>query len=283
VRASPLRCLARGPRVPLIAAASAWVCVLAEDPPGDAPPAVVREEVVTVEVLFERVAGLDIGKNSLTVCRRTPGAGGRRISETRTFPTTTRALNVMRNWLLVGGVTIAAMESTSTYWKAPFYCLEEVMEAWLLNAAHMKAVEIVFLILAILCPANAENVRIAAAHGHGNVQATGLAGVDRRRRAVCDQMHAAVLSNGFEHHFLGILVTRVGDLNPVAGGVAACPSCRTRGSRVLAEAARRSAPRVLLTSESGTPSERFAISNSMAFHTSCSSWLTLLNSPGRPR
>ena len=35
---------------------------------------------------------------------------------------------------------IAAMESTSTYWKPPFYCLEEVMEVWLLNAAHMKAV-----------------------------------------------------------------------------------------------------------------------------------------------
>src|SRR4051794_17030849 len=30
-------------------------------------------------------------------------------------------------------VTVAAMESTSTYWKAPFYCLEEVMEVWLLN------------------------------------------------------------------------------------------------------------------------------------------------------
>ncbi|WP_191090916.1 IS110 family transposase [Serinicoccus hydrothermalis] len=37
-------------------------------------------------------------------------------------------------------VTIAAMESTSTYWKPPFYCLEEVMEVWLLNAAQMKAV-----------------------------------------------------------------------------------------------------------------------------------------------
>jgi transposase len=37
-------------------------------------------------------------------------------------------------------VSIAAMESTSAYWKAPFYCLEEVMEVWLLNAAHMKAV-----------------------------------------------------------------------------------------------------------------------------------------------
>src|SRR5215208_6428954 len=37
-------------------------------------------------------------------------------------------------------LTIAAMESTSTYWKSPFYCLEEVMVVWLLNAAHMKAV-----------------------------------------------------------------------------------------------------------------------------------------------
>ena len=32
------------------------------------------------------------------------------------------------------------MESTSTYWKPPFYCLEEVMEVWLLNATHGKAV-----------------------------------------------------------------------------------------------------------------------------------------------
>jgi len=46
----------------------------------------------------------------------------------------------MRDWLVDAGVSIAAMESTSTYWKPPFYCLEEVMEVWLLNAAHMKAV-----------------------------------------------------------------------------------------------------------------------------------------------
>ena len=52
----------------------------------------------------------------------------------------TGSLAVMRDWLLENGVTIAAMESTSTYWKPPFYCLEEVMEVWLLNAAHMKAV-----------------------------------------------------------------------------------------------------------------------------------------------
>src|SRR3954471_8906114 len=92
-----------------------------------------------MEVLYERVAGLDIGKKTLTVCVRTPGPRGRR-SETRTYPTTTRSLQVMRDWLLECGVTIAAMESTSTYWKGAFYCLEEVMEVWLVNAAHIKAI-----------------------------------------------------------------------------------------------------------------------------------------------
>ena len=103
--------------MPLIAAASAWVCVLAEDPPGDAPPVVEAEGVVAVEVLFGRVAGLDIGKESLTVCVRTPGAGNRRVSQTRTFKTTTRALGVMRDWLLAEGVTVVGMEATGDYWK----------------------------------------------------------------------------------------------------------------------------------------------------------------------
>src|SRR3954453_12236114 len=92
-----------------------------------------------MELLFERVAGVGIGKASLTACVRTPGPRGRR-SEVRTFATTTRALEGMRDWLLSCGVTGAAMESTSTCWKAPFYCLEEVMEVWLANAAHIKAI-----------------------------------------------------------------------------------------------------------------------------------------------
>jgi len=93
-----------------------------------------------MEVVFDRVAGLDVGKTSVTVCVRTPGARRGRHTETRTFKTTTGSLGLMRDWLVECGVTIAAMESTSTYWKAPFYCLEEAMEVWLLNAAHMKAV-----------------------------------------------------------------------------------------------------------------------------------------------
>ena len=46
----------------------------------------------------------------------------------------------MRDWLVECGVTLAAMESTSTYWKPAFYCLEEVLEVWLCNAAHIKAI-----------------------------------------------------------------------------------------------------------------------------------------------
>jgi transposase len=52
----------------------------------------------------------------------------------------TDSLEARRDWLLAEGVTIAAMESASTYWKAPFSCLEEVMDTWLLNAAHIQAV-----------------------------------------------------------------------------------------------------------------------------------------------
>ncbi|MFI5695407.1 IS110 family transposase [Kribbella sp. NPDC051586] len=84
---------------------------------------------------------LDVGKASVTVCVRVPGPRqGSRSSMTRTFKTTIGSLRVMREWLVECGVTIAAMESTSTYWKPPFFCLEEAMEIWLLNAAHMKAV-----------------------------------------------------------------------------------------------------------------------------------------------
>ena len=59
-----------------------------------------------MEVMFERVAGLDVGKASLTVCVRTPGARRGRHSETRTFKTTTGSLRVMRDWLVEQQVTI---------------------------------------------------------------------------------------------------------------------------------------------------------------------------------
>ena len=58
-----------------------------------------------MEVMFDRVAGLDVGKDSVTVCVRTPGPRGGRRSETRTFKTTTGSLRVMRDWLVEAGVS----------------------------------------------------------------------------------------------------------------------------------------------------------------------------------
>ena len=50
-----------------------------------------------MEVMFDRVAGLDVGKESVTVCVRTPGPRGGRRSVTRTFKTMFGALRVMRD------------------------------------------------------------------------------------------------------------------------------------------------------------------------------------------
>ena len=64
---------------------------------------VARKEL-QMDVLFDRVAGLDVGKASVTVCVRTPGPDGRRSAETRTFSTMTRSLEFMADWLVECGV-----------------------------------------------------------------------------------------------------------------------------------------------------------------------------------
>jgi transposase len=83
-----------------------------------------------MDVVVDRVAGLDIGKATVTVCVRTLGPRGTRASETRAFSKMTRAVQEMDARLVENGVTLAAMESTATYWKPVFYCLEEHMDSW---------------------------------------------------------------------------------------------------------------------------------------------------------
>ena len=51
-----------------------------------------------------------------------------------------RVVRLLRSWLVELGVQVTAMKTTSPYWKPVFYMLEESMDVWLLNAAHMKAV-----------------------------------------------------------------------------------------------------------------------------------------------
>ena len=89
-----------------------------------------------------RVAALDVGKASLVACVRVPHEGkpGRRRQEVRTYATTTPALLDLRDWLGCQGVTLVVMEATSTYWKPPFYLLEDVIECWVVNARDVKNV-----------------------------------------------------------------------------------------------------------------------------------------------
>jgi transposase len=91
--------------------------------------------------LVARVAALDIGKRELVACVRVPREGqpGRR-QEVRTYATTTGSLLELRDWLICQGVSLCVMEATSSYWKPPFYLLEDAVECWVVNARDVKNV-----------------------------------------------------------------------------------------------------------------------------------------------
>ena len=69
-----------------------------------------------MDVVVERVAGLDVHKASVTACVRLPAAG-KREEHTETFATSVPALLVLADWLEAHGVTQVAMEATGVYWK----------------------------------------------------------------------------------------------------------------------------------------------------------------------
>jgi transposase len=93
-----------------------------------------------VDVLIERCAGIDIGKDEVVACVRSPAPGGRgRRKQTRTFAAFTGALEEMADWFTDQGVTDIAMEATGSYWKPVWYVLEErSFRLELVNAQHVK-------------------------------------------------------------------------------------------------------------------------------------------------
>jgi transposase len=93
-----------------------------------------------IEIEAQRCAGIDIGKAEVVVAVHTPGPGGGRRRQVRTYTTMTRELLMLRDWLVELGVTRVGMEATGVYWKPVFYLLEDAVdECWLLNAQHVKA------------------------------------------------------------------------------------------------------------------------------------------------
>jgi transposase len=92
-----------------------------------------------VELLVARCAGLDVAKDEVVACVRTPDGYGGRAQEVRTFSTFTSGLEALAEWLAGEGVTRVVMEATGQYWKPIWYLLEERgFELMLVNARHVK-------------------------------------------------------------------------------------------------------------------------------------------------
>lgn len=69
-----------------------------------------------MDVLIECCAGIDIGKDEVVACVRTPGPGGRdRQKRTRTFTSFTASLEAMADWFTELEVTEVVMEATGSY------------------------------------------------------------------------------------------------------------------------------------------------------------------------
>jgi len=93
-----------------------------------------------MDVVLERCAGIDVGKDEVVACVRTPGAGQRgRHKETRSFRTFVGDLEAMADWFTTAGVSEVAMEATGSYWKPVWDVLEaRAFELKLVNAHHLK-------------------------------------------------------------------------------------------------------------------------------------------------
>lgn len=93
-----------------------------------------------MDVIHERVAGLDVHKETVVACVRIM-AGGKATRECRTFDSTTSGLQALLSWLTEGRCTRVAMEATGVYWKPVWNILSDgTFELILANAAHIKNV-----------------------------------------------------------------------------------------------------------------------------------------------
>ena len=97
-----------------------------------------------MEIIYERVGAIDVGKKVIAVAVRTPGERpGQRRQEVRKFNTYYRTLVEMVAWLVAKGVTHVSMEATGVYWRPIFHALceaERPLEVLLVNAQHVKNV-----------------------------------------------------------------------------------------------------------------------------------------------
>jgi len=89
----------------------------------------------------DRVAGLDIHRDTVVACCRVVDPDGSVNVSKQTFATTRKGLVALTEFLSEASVETVAMEATGVYWRSPYYALEGLFpELWLCNAAHVKNV-----------------------------------------------------------------------------------------------------------------------------------------------
>jgi transposase len=106
----------------------------------DAPALPGIEGGCAVEIIYQRVAGLDLHQKTIVAAMRCIGPTGKLEEELRTFGTMTRDLLEMLDWLAVHGVTHVAMEATGVLWKPVWNILDGHFELLLVNPRELKQV-----------------------------------------------------------------------------------------------------------------------------------------------
>ena len=93
------------------------------------------------QLRHEKVAGIDVAKESAVVCVRMPPAEGRkhRTSHLQAVPATVPAITELAAELTAAGVQMVSMEATSDYWRVWFAVLEEAgLAVQLVNSSQAR-------------------------------------------------------------------------------------------------------------------------------------------------
>jgi len=106
---------------------------------------VVPEEIIDAEHerILDRVAAVDVAKDSGMVCTRLPSTGpsGRRVSRVWQVSATTNTVVDLAAVLVGAGIEKVTVESTSDYWRIWYYLLEAAgLDVQLVNARDVKNV-----------------------------------------------------------------------------------------------------------------------------------------------
>jgi transposase len=114
--------------------------IITKVPPRQAAIIGILRKEHSVDQIHDRVAGLDVHRDSVVACARHLGPRGGIVREKQQFAATTAGLRLLASWLGERQAELVAMEATGVYWKPVYYALEHDFTVWLCNARHVKKV-----------------------------------------------------------------------------------------------------------------------------------------------